>query len=392
MAPESRPRALAIGGLIAMASAVGVGRFVYTPILPPMSAALTMSSSIAGFIASANFFGYLLGALLAATPFMRGSRRAWLLPALAASALTTGAMGLASTVPAFVVLRFLGGVASAFALVFSSALVLDRLAAAGRSELSAVHFAGVGMGIAVSAAVVSSLLLRGFEWRVLWLASGALGLVALVVVPALVPDAHEPLTAPRSVPAHRDGLTRLVGAYGLFGFGYVITATFLVAIVRASPRVRPLEPLVWIVVGLTAVPSVAVWTRVGRRIGLARAFAFACVLEALGVVASVLWVAPAGVLLAAALLGGTFMGLTALGLIHARQIARGDPRRTLAVMTAAFGSGQIIGPTSAGIVFDLTGSFVAPSLAAGAALAVAAILTARPHDPSRRAAADRVSS
>ncbi len=164
------------------------------------------------------------------------------------------------------------------------------------------------------------------------------------------------------------------------------------AIVRASARVRPLEPLVWVVVGLTAVPSVAVWTWMGRRIGLARAFACACLLEALGVVASVLWVAPAGVLLAAALLGGTFMGLTALGLIHARQLARGDPRRTLAVMTAAFGSGQIIGPTAAGVVFDLTGSFVTPSLAAGAALVVAAILTVRPHDPSRREAADRVSS
>src|SRR5919205_117620 len=104
MPPEPRPRALAVGGLIAMASAVGVGRFVYTPILPPMSAALTMSSSVAGFIASANFFGYLLGALLAATPLIRGSRRAWLLAALAASAVTTAAMGLVSSVPAFLLL------------------------------------------------------------------------------------------------------------------------------------------------------------------------------------------------------------------------------------------------------------------------------------------------
>jgi predicted MFS family arabinose efflux permease len=392
MASGSAPRALAIGGLIAMASAMGIGRFVYTPILPPMSASLRMSNSVAGFIASANFFGYLLGALLAATPLIRGSRRAWLLTALAASAVTTGAMGLVGSVPAFVVLRFVGGVASAVVLVFSSALVLDRLAAAGRSELSAVHFAGVGAGIAVSAAVVSGLLLGGFDWRMLWLACGGLGLVALALVAALVPDAREPVAASPAARDHEDPLARLVAAYGLFGFGYVITATFLVAIVRASPRVRPLEPLVWVVVGLTAVPSVAVWTWAGRRIGLARAFACACLLEALGVVASVLWVAPAGLLLAAALLGGTFMGLTALGLIHARQIARGDPRRTLAVMTAAFGSGQIIGPTFAGVVFDLTGSFVAPSLAAGAALVVAAVLTGRPHDPSRPAAADRVSS
>jgi MFS family permease len=156
-------RAAAIGGLIAMASLVGVGRFVYTPILPPMSAALGLSQATAGVIASANCFGYLIGAFLAATRLVPGSRRRWLIVALAVSALTTGTMGLVSTVPAFVALRFLGGVASAFALVFSSALVLDRLAAGGGSELSAVHFAGVVVGIAVSAAVVSALIAAGFD-------------------------------------------------------------------------------------------------------------------------------------------------------------------------------------------------------------------------------------
>jgi predicted MFS family arabinose efflux permease len=163
-------------------------------------------------------------------------------------------------------------------------------------------------------------------------------------------------------------------AYGLFGFGYVITATFLVAIVRAAPDVQPLEPVVWLVVGATAVPSVAIWTWAARRIGDARAFACACVLEALGVIASVLWISPMGVLLAASLLGGTFMGLTALGLIRGRRLGHGDPRRTLATMTAAFGLGQIVGPASAGVIHDATGSFVAPSLAAAAALLAAAVL------------------
>ena len=180
-----------------MASLVGVGRFVYTPILPSMSAALDMSQSAAGFIASANFLGYLVGALWAATPLAPGSRRWWLIAALAVNALTTGAMGLVSTMSAFVLLRFIGGVASAFGLIFASALVLDRLAAARRSELSAVHFAGVGTGIAVSAAVVSALLANGFEWHMLWLANGGVALVALALVAALVPDGAEPPRPPR---------------------------------------------------------------------------------------------------------------------------------------------------------------------------------------------------
>ena len=76
---------------MALAVAIGIGRFVYTPILPPMIAALGLSKSAAGLIASANFLGYLLGALLAAMPSLPGSRRAWLLGALPASALTTAA-------------------------------------------------------------------------------------------------------------------------------------------------------------------------------------------------------------------------------------------------------------------------------------------------------------
>ena len=148
---RSQSLALALGGLIALAAAMGIGRFVYTPILPYMEQALGLSKAEAGVVASANFLGYLLGALGAAAGRLTGGRRLWFLAALGVSAATTAAMGLASAVPVFLVLRFLGGVASAFVLVFGSALVLDRLARAGRPGLSSLHFAGVGSGIAISA-------------------------------------------------------------------------------------------------------------------------------------------------------------------------------------------------------------------------------------------------
>jgi predicted MFS family arabinose efflux permease len=382
-ARDAAPGALAFGGLIALAAAVGIGRFVYTPILPVMAEAGELTKGEAGLVASANFLGYLVGALLAAAPRLPGSRRTWLLWALAASAATTGAMGLVSGVPPFLVLRFAGGAASAFVLVFASALVLERLAAAGRNALSALHFAGVGAGIAVSAALVSGLLVAGAEWRALWLASAAASLAAVLAVSRLVPPVDGPdvrstgTAAARGSAAGR-GLAVLVAAYGLFGFGYVVTATFLVAIVRDAPETRAVEPLVWIVTGLAAAPSVALWTRVGERVGVSRAFAAACLVEAVGVAASVLWTSVAGVLVAAASLGSTFMGITALGLVGARRLGGdGDPRRTLALMTAAFGFGQILGPAFAGLVHDRTGSFVLPTLAAAGALVVAALLAAR---------------
>jgi predicted MFS family arabinose efflux permease len=380
---KSDPIALAVGGLVALAVAIGVGRFVYTPILPLMVDDLGMTKGAAGLLASANYAGYLVGALLAATPIVAGPRRRWLLAGLTVSALTTGAMALVSSTTAFLVLRLAGGVASAFGLVFASALVLDRLASAGRSELSAVHFAGVGVGIVVSAALASCIAALGGGWRSIWLASGAVSAAAASAAARLIPDRAGPAVAPVARGKDIEGrLAAFVAAYGLFGFGYIITATFLVAIVRDGDHGRAFEPVVWLVVGLTAAPSVACWTWIARRIGITRAFALACVIEAIGVAASVLETTTA-VLIGAALLGGTFMGLTALGLIGARRFSEGDPRSTLAIMTAAFGVGQIIGPAFAGLVHDATGSFVLPSLTAVAALVIGALLalTVREQTP-----------
>jgi len=366
----------ALGGLFAMATAIGIGRFVYTPILPPMIEALGLSKSQAGLIASANFLGYLIGALLAAIPILPGSRRAWLLGSLAASALTTAAMGLSEALPAFLVLRFIGGAASAFVLIFAATMVLERLAEVRRGGLSALHFAGVGSGIVVSAALVAAMLGMGQSWQALWLASGALSVAGTLAVAVLVPSrAPAPLPAGSQARAALDpSLRRLVIAYGLFGFGYIITATFLVAIVRGAPEIRALEPVIWIVFGAAAAPSVALWSRVAASLGIPRAFALAAIIEAAGVLASVAWPTTSGVVLAAVLVGGTFMGLTALGLIRARALATGDPRRALALMTGAFGLGQIVGPAFAGIVSDRLGGFTLPSLVAAAALLIAAAL------------------
>jgi predicted MFS family arabinose efflux permease len=369
---------VAFAGLFALAAALGIGRFVYTPILPPMVEALGFTKSTAGLMASANFLGYLIGALLVASPILGGSRRVWLLGALAMSAITTGAMGLTHSVALFVVLRFVGGAASAFVLVLASTLVLERLAKAEHAGLSALCFAGVGIGIAVSAMLVAAMLWAGQSWQSLWLASGALSLAAAIVVGILLRTHSTPArrNEQEKQPASRN-LLRLIAAYGLFGFGYVITATFLVAIVRTTPTVRSLEPVIWFVFGLAAAPSVAFWTRIATSLGASRAFALACLVEAIGVAASVVWQTKPGIFVSAVLVGGTFMGLTALGLIQARTLAAVDPRRVLAYMTGAFGSGQIIGPAFAGVLSDRLGNFTVPSIAAVSALIVAALLARR---------------
>jgi predicted MFS family arabinose efflux permease len=132
--------------------------------------------------------------------------------------------------------------------------------------------------------------------------------------------------------------------------------------------------VIWIVFGMAAAPSVALWAWIARQLSIPAAFALACVIEAAGVLASIAWQTASGIFVAAILVGGTFMGITALGLILARTLATGDPRRALALMTGTFGLGQIIGPAFAGIVSDSLGSFTVPSIAAAVALLLAAAL------------------
>jgi predicted MFS family arabinose efflux permease len=379
------PLSVAWGGMIALAVGIGIGRFVYIPILPPMMAALGLSKSAAGLIASANFAGYLIGAIGSARTSLPGSRRLWLIGALFLSAATTFAMGFGQSLPAFLTLRLIGGLASAVVLIMASALVLDRLSSLGRPRLDALHFAGVGAGIAPSAILVAGLSGAVAGWAPMWRVSGLLSFIGTCVVALLVPAQTE--APPAAAVSTADGtadrrrLHRLILAYGLFGFGYVITATFLVAIVRVTPAIRQLEPIIWTLAGLSAAPSVALWSMLGRRWGRSMAFAVASLAEAIGVLASVFWPSPAGICVAAVLVGGTFMGLTALGLVRGRELTRGDPRRVMAAMTAAFGVGQIVGPALAGIMSDVLGGFDVPSAVAAAALLASAWLAADESPP-----------
>ncbi len=372
---------IAVAGSIAMAVAMGLGRFSYTLILPGMMDGLGLSASEAGWIASANYLGYLVGAVVAGYGWAAGAERKVAVGSVAATALLLLAMPLTTSMPVFLAVRFLAGAASAFVMVFTTAIVLSHGIAAGKSHVQSVHFGGVGTGIAVSSVLIGLLTLLGAGWRGGWYGCFVLSTLGLLVVLRWLPSGPASSGAERREPPliwTRDLIATTL-AYGIFGFGYVITATFLVAIVRDAGGGVTSEALVWCVTGLAAAPSVAMWAPAGRRIGLARTFTTGCIVEAAGVAASVLVPLPAGPLVGGVLLGATFVMVTAYGLQIGRTLAPESPRRALAVMTAAFGIGQIVGPIVAGYLADWSGSFTLASLAAALGLLMSAtiILTVR---------------
>lgn len=372
-----RPFRFAFGGMIALAVAMGFGRFVYTPILPGMMDELGLSAGDAGLIASANYLGYLVGAVVAAGGWAHRHERTVMLAAVFASAALCAVMGLTESLWLFLVTRFLAGVASAFVMVFLTTIVFSHLAAARRNDLQAMHFGGVGLGIAISSAMMAVFIHVEATWPAGWWGSAILSAAGFLVVWVLVDEGpvangsgHREPKLPNSRP-----LAKFILAYGMFGLGYVVTATFLVAIVRQSEAGRLFEAIVWLVTGTAVIPSVWLWNVMAVRRGLTVTFAVGCAVEAVGVAASVGIGGYWGPLLGGLLLGGTFIAITAIGLRASQVLAPLAPRRALALMTAAFGVGQILGPIIAGYAAEWSGNFTAPSIGAAICLLLAAAIS-----------------
>jgi MFS family permease len=288
-------------------------------------------------------------------------------------------MGLTTNFEIFLGLRLVGGITSAFVMVFGSTLVLSRLAQNNRSGLAALHFAGVGTGIALSSVLIVAVEALNFDWQGMWIASGILSFLAVPLIFYLVPpvsEASEVATTADPLNYSRP-LKSLILSYFLLGFGYIITATFLSTLVRELPDVQWMQSYIWLIVGLSAMPSVALWSWISNRVGNRHSYAIAGFAMAAGVTASVLGDGPILLSLAAILLGGTFMGMTALGLVEARNMVPEHARQILAIMTLAVGTGQIVGPIFAGLAFGFFGDFTFASLTAAAGIIVGSLMVLR---------------
>ncbi|MEM6463143.1 MAG: YbfB/YjiJ family MFS transporter [Pseudomonadota bacterium] len=376
---------LAVGGMISLAVAMGIGRFVYTPLLPALMDGLQLSPYDAGLIASANYVGYLVGAIVAAYGWAAGHERRMFILGLAGTTVLLAAMPLAQSVATLSLIRFAAGVASAFVMIFGTTIVFSHFENQKRNGLQAVHFGGVGLGLGFSALLLVALIALNAHWATGWYASAIIAFIGSVAAALLV--GAEPV---RDSDSHREPplqwsrpLVLFIIAYGLFGLGYIVTATFLVAIVRGDEGQTTLEGWVWFATGLAAGPSVWFWAPLRHRLGLILTFAIGCLVEAFGVTASVLMPLPLGPFLGGILLGATFVAVTAFGLNVGRMLAPQSRRRALAFMTAAFGTGQILGPLIAGYLANLSGNYTSGSLVAAMALVVAAGLAAmvKAHEP-----------
>jgi MFS family permease len=363
----------ALAGLAALALAMGIGRFAFTPLLPLMQGDAGLSLGDGSYLAAANYVGYLFGALWAARP-VRSALAVRL--ALLAIAVATVAMGLMHGMAWWLLLRFAAGVASAWALVHVSAWVLPRLAG-GAAMLGGALYSGVGVGIALAGALCIALARLGSADA--WL---ALGGISLVVTIALWPIVRDGGASPHRASAgalrwSSDG-ARLIACYGTFGFGYIIPATYVPAMAKALVADPAIFGWAWPLFGATAAISTLVAAPCVARYGNRRVWGVAALAMALGVAAPLLVPGLAGILAAAVLVGGTFMVITMAGLQEAR--AFGGPP-LMAAMTASFAVGQIAGPLVVSYLVQRPHGFAASLAIAAVALVASALALATREKP-----------
>ena len=366
---------IAVAGLLALAVGIGIGRFAFTPILPMMQDDAGVSIAMGGWLASANYVGYLLGALSVIGLRMRatGAIRAGLL----AIGLATLAMGLADRLAVWVVLRAIAGVASAWVLINVSAWCLERLASLGRPGLANTVFAGVGAGIVLAGAVCLALMHGRAGSARAWTLLGVIALILSIAVWPMFRQAGGEAPAspergrPPAIAWDRESI-RLVFCYGAFGFGYIIPATFLPVMARQVI----LDPTVfgwsWPVFGAAAMAATLAAAALRTLMSPRRLWIASHLVMALGVALPVVWTSIAAVMLAGLFVGGTFMVVTMVGMQEARNVAGAQATGLMAALTAAFAIGQIVGPIVVTSVVAAGGDFSVALMIACVVLIVSA--------------------
>jgi MFS family permease len=335
---------VAVIGLLGLAAAMGIGRFAFTPLLPLMQAHESLTLTQGGWLAAANYLGYLLGALACAARPPQPARAArWGL--IGVAAFTLAMVGF----DAFAVrwwLRFGAGVSSALVLVGVSSWALPLLAARQRSNLSGWVFAGVGIGITTAGVVgwAAGVSRSGPSWAWLTLGVLAVAVTAIAQRELMAPGTRATGAATARAPALTREEWALVACYGAFGFGYIIPATFLPAFARASIDDPLAFGLVWPVFGVAAAASTVLATRWLPAWPSRAVWAASQVVMAFGVLLHALLPNMTTTVVSALCVGGTFMVATMAGIQQARQVASDRAPRLIATMTAAFALGQLIAP------------------------------------------------
>jgi predicted MFS family arabinose efflux permease len=349
-----KPLAIALAGMLSLAVAMGIGRFAFTPLLPMMLHDGVIDLPAASWLATANYLGYWIGAMACALQPWVWSRWRSLPPVAHTAAIRVGLVatvvltfGMAVLWPApWPLWRFLAGVASALVFVYTSGWCLASLTALGEPRLAGLIYVGPGLGIAASGVAATAMVAGGLSAAAGWMLFGVLATLLTALVWPRLQGAIATRAGPQgpSSASGRGAMAVLAMAYGLAGFGYIITATFLPVIARqALPGSIWLDlfwPLFGLGVAFGALLTIRFPVHWDRRHLLMGCYA----MQAAGIMLGVWWPSLTGFALGSLLIGLPFTAITLFAMQEARRVRPEGASGFIGLLTAVYGLGQIAGP------------------------------------------------
>jgi len=389
--------AIACIGMYCMAVIMGYGRFLFTATLPDIMVQLSLPTTIAGWLASINYIGYFIGALIAMFIPQRSTWQAMTLWAII-SVVTTMLLVIPNmSLTLWYIIRLIAGIASGVAMILSSSFVIQNLSPERRSVLSAVHYAGIGVGISASAIVTWWLLKLGYHFDVIWLVAGVTSLPLIWLLYAIKPrqvqavdsqqiDAKQQVSMHQTylnfkrslyeaISGHHKALTLLFVSYVLAGFGYISSATFLPVMAAQRLTTQTYAGLmIWLVVGIFAMLSNPLWGALAKRIGEIKTLMGLTVLQAFGMCLPIWFDGALGLYGNAAILGLTFVGMVSMTLTLFKNINPAYSNLLIALATLAYALGQFLGPLVTVALAGQDGNFNAGLLVAAIGLMIGFVL------------------
>ena len=432
--------AIAWIGLYGMAVVMGYGRFLFTATLPDIIVQLGLSTAMAGWLASINYIGYFLGAIIA---MFVPQRHTWLALIIASvvSIVTTAALAIPEmSIFIWQVIRLIAGIASGVAMILGSSYVVKHFSLSRRAMLSTIHYGGIGVGITASAALTWSLLSMGYHFATIWWVAALTSLPLLLLLIKIRPSAVEKQLSPNAsylsttipattdsattastalsdqdqstvydaqpLPAHSNAIANKLGqlqafmktalanqgyvitllliSYGLSGFGYITSATFLPVMATQSLGAdvgvtqglsgQEAGLLIWLLVGIFATFSNPIWGRLARDIGEFKTLIGLIILQAFGMFLPILIPGAIGLYGNAIILGATFVGIVSMTLGIIKEINPNYSNLLIGLATLAYAIGQFLGPLVTVALAGKHDNFNAGLAVAGGGLIIGLVL------------------
>lgn len=366
-----------LAGICALILTVGIARFAYTPFLPIMLNETSLDKLSGGWLATFNYIGYLSGVVLISFLSSLKTKFLFYRVNLVLAVLSTVLMAVTTDMVLWSILRFIAGLSSTAGIILAAGFVMGWLKQNGYKSALGIHFSGLGLGIAIPGLVIV-LITPYFNWAEQWLIMGLFGILFflpawyLMPAPAVQPPSATKLEAPNHI-----WMRLMIAAYACAGVGYVISATFIVAILEEMPSLTGHGNLIWVMLGVAAIPSCILWDKVAEQLGETSAILTAYSIILLSILIPLFSESLLFNVIGALLFGATFAGIVSLMLVYVGHKFPHNPAKAMAKLTISYGIAQLIAPALAGYLSTLTGNYLSALWMAATIMIIGIVLVWR---------------